>query len=352
MASCKLCNRETKYTCVTCAQHICNVCSVNVTDETPGYDEELYSIGQCPGETCSKPEEKENEGEKKENDGEKENEGEEKDQDGDDVLVLLEPPAKKAKQQKSLKSYFKTKERKIAPPSKQSLKEHSKPGDMKASKNKEKSKPPEEMHNEEEKVNKRSVTVDTVRKVWIPVSLKDLDPHNWFSYDDDGKILTKMTCLVCTKYEKSIDSIQGFSREWISGCTNFRISSAHKHAGSKAHKNAMERYFTERNEVRAPSDADQTTLLSAFKGGDKRSNEQTKKKFEVSYFVAKEELPFSKYERILDLEEIHGVDIGASYRNDKACAEFVDYLGEDQARNRSNGGPQENFEWGPFPFSE
>ena len=26
---------------------------------------------------------------------------------------------------------------------------------------------------------------------------------------------------------------------------------------------------------------------------------------------------------------MHGVDIGTSYRNDNACAEFLDYLGED-----------------------
>ena len=39
-------------------------------------------------------------------------------------------------------------------------------------------------------------------------------------------------------------------------------------------------------------------------------------------------IPFTNYEKSLNLEEFHGIDIGASYRNDKACAEFVDYPGE------------------------
>ena len=35
--------------------------------------------------------------------------------------------------------------------------------------------------------------------------------------------------------------------------------------------------------------------------------EQTKKKFETAYFIAKEELPISKFANVLELEERHGV---------------------------------------------
>ena len=130
---------------------------------------------------------------------------------------------------------------------------------------------------------------------------------------------------MCEKYESSIENTQGFTREWISSTTNFRSSNVERHVKSKSHLKAMDIHYIKQN----PMEEDQTTLINSFKGVEKKVWEQTKKKFEVSYFVAKEEIPFTKYEKILNLEELHGVDIGASYRNDKACAEFVDYLGED-----------------------
>lgn len=56
--------------------------------------------------------------------------------------------------------------------------------------------------------------------------------------------------------------------------------------------------------------------------------ERTKRKFEVAYFVAKNELPMTKYKEILDLEKLHGVDIGGAYNTDRYCGEIIDYIGE------------------------
>ena len=52
----------------------------------------------------------------------------------------------------------------------------------------------------------------------------------------------------------------------------------------------------------------QSSLIQSSTAGDQRTAEQVKKKFEVSYFVAKEEMVFKKYPAILKLEEMHGVD--------------------------------------------
>ena len=152
-----------------------------------------------------------------------------------------------------------------------------------------------------------------------------------------------MKCSICTKYDKSIDHIQGFNREWITCSINFRSSNAERYAKSKAHEKAMGIFIKEKNEIVKPKDADQTTVESGFVGANKKRQEQTKKKFEVSYFVAKQQLPFTKYEKILDLEEMHGVDIGPSYRNDIECAEFIDFLGEDLDKNLANDLARANF---------
>ena len=39
----------------------------------------------------------------------------------------------------------------------------------------------------------------------------------------------------------------------------------------------------------------------------------TRKKLEAAYFIAKEELPLTKFERILALEELHSVELGNAY---------------------------------------
>ena len=48
-----------------------------------------------------------------------------------------------------------------------------------------------------------------------------------------------------------------------------------------------------------------------------------KKLFEIAYFVAKLELPFTTYENLCGLEMKHGMDLGKTYRNDKAFKNFA-----------------------------
>ena len=87
----------------------------------------------------------------------------------------------------------------------------------------------------------------------------------------------------------------------------------------------------------------QASLARSFMHGDERAAAQVKKKFEVAYFVAKEELSFLKYPAILKLEEMHGVDVGQANRNDKNCAEFIDYIGKDLHDNVSKKLKNSNF---------
>ena len=55
------------------------------------------------------------------------------------------------------------------------------------------------------------------------------------------------------------------------------------------------------------------------------------KKFETAYFIAKEELPLTKFERILSLEELHNVELDNAYSNNNMCGEFIDYIANDLA---------------------
>lgn len=51
-------------------------------------------------------------------------------------------------------------------------------------------------------------------------------------------------------------------------------------------------------------------------------------KFDIAFFIASEQLPFTKYPRICVLEQRHGVNLGAVYLNNNSCKEFTHYIAE------------------------
>lgn len=51
-------------------------------------------------------------------------------------------------------------------------------------------------------------------------------------------------------------------------------------------------------------------------------------KFDIAYFVAIENLPFTKYAKLCELESCHGVAVGTSYANENAGKEFIHYIAE------------------------
>jgi hypothetical protein len=51
-------------------------------------------------------------------------------------------------------------------------------------------------------------------------------------------------------------------------------------------------------------------------------------KFDITYFVATENLPYTKYQKLCELETRHGVCVGTSYVNKNTEKEFVHYIAE------------------------
>ena len=60
---------------------------------------------------------------------------------------------------------------------------------------------------------------------------------------------------------------------------------------------------------------------------EKNDLAKTRCKFEVMYFVAKQQLPMTKYEELLKFEQMHGIDIGPAYLTDQYCGIFIDFCG-------------------------
>lgn len=105
---------------------------------------------------------------------------------------------------------------------------------------------------------------------------------------------------------------------------NFKLTNVIDHAKSEAHSVALSLF--KRRCGKASS--------SPLPKGNQRplefklSNEQQevfKKKFDISYFVVKEEMPLIKYEKIIQIERRHGVAIGSTHNNRTAAQEFVSF---------------------------
>ena len=48
--------------------------------------------------------------------------------------------------------------------------------------------------------------------------------------------------------------------------------------------------------------------------------------FQIVFFITKDEQPFVQLPKLIELEKLHGVDLGNSYATDKACKKFSGYI--------------------------
>ena len=54
--------------------------------------------------------------------------------------------------------------------------------------------------------------------------------------------------------------------------------------------------------------------------------ERLRVKFDVAYFIAKENIAFTKYSKICALEERHGVKVGSNYLTNNAAKDFIHFI--------------------------
>ena len=63
---------------------------------------------------------------------------------------------------------------------------------------------------------------------------------------------------------------------------------------------------------------------------DETTQARMKRKFDIAYMIAKENMSFTKMKAVCTLEERHGADLGEGYKNDRGCSVFVEFITRDQ----------------------
>ena len=133
----------------------------------------------------------------------------------------------------------------------------------------------------------------------------------------------KMFCDICTK-DKHADKKSTF----VTGSDNFHLKSLRKHSLSKGHANCAEK-------AKAHSAPPGTNPAEkALQVLHEKQFEKMRVLFRVSHSLAKKGRPFSDYEWSLDLHEAtHHVNLGETYRNDRASRKFIAYIAEAERLN-------------------
>ena len=89
---------------------------------------------------------------------------------------------------------------------------------------------------------KRRVTYDTFTK-WKRDYDRELQTLTWLNchsqFDSGKRVVTKLSCSICSKYQDKIKGRKNFSEKWINGAESLRTSNLKDHAHTDQHKHAM-----------------------------------------------------------------------------------------------------------------
>ena len=188
-------------------------------------------------------------------------------------------------------------------------------------------------------LKRRNVTASTVEK-WKVENNKALNTATWLTYKmADRDHVKTLAFSVCTRFNAQLKGMRNYTAAYINGTTNLRTSSFKDHASSDMHARAMILLKKDRGvDVR-----EYAPIARALSTMDEASSEKMKKKFEVAFMIAKNNMSMTKMKPVCELEERHGVDLGQGYKNNQPCSSFIEFIALDQRRSLVEALSRANF---------
>ena len=181
------------------------------------------------------------------------------------------------------------------------------------------------------KTGKRQVTKATFER-WQRQFERDYQTLSWLrcELEQDKVHVATLSCEACKKYERSVQSLKNFSRVWITGSSNQKVSNVIDHATSEVHKASMARMRADSAKASGGSAALSTAIGRCLLTIDEETRARMRRKFDACYVMAKESMPFAKYPALLELEARHGVDLGFAYQTPDSAKTFTGYIAKSQ----------------------
>ena len=179
---------------------------------------------------------------------------------------------------------------------------------------------------------KRVVTYGTFQR-WQRDYDKEFKTMTWLDckarMNGGKKIVDKLKCKVCSKFESKIEGRKNFSNKWILGADSVRASNVQDHAQNDQHAHAMILLEKEHAVEKGLGPASYAPIARALKKLADDERQRLRYKFDIAHFVATEKLFYLKHHQICELERHHGVNLGTSYINEAAGNTFIHYSQRD-----------------------
>ena len=131
---------------------------------------------------------------------------------------------------------------------------------------------------------RRALTVSTVKR-WILENDRVLNTTTWLTYAaSDRNFVEAWKCSVCIKFRDKLRGMRNFKPGFSDGSRNLRTSSFKHHSASDMHARAMLLWKKESSS----SVFDYAPIAKAFHKLDSGTEAYLCKKFEIAYFIAKQ----------------------------------------------------------------
>lgn len=140
--------------------------------------------------------------------------------------------------------------------------------------------------------------------------------------------IVRLRCKVCLDEQARVRALRNFSESFIKGVTGSALKkdNVKKHSQTEMHIKAI---GLSRGQKRTLSDIYSSTPLGrAFKKSNSDEESRVSKLVEITYMLAKEEIPFSKFPSYCKMEKRHGVALGTMYITEPKCSEFTSCIGQ------------------------
>ena len=148
------------------------------------------------------------------------------------------------------------------------------------------------------------------------------DEFTWLRYSDCEDLIF---CHFCKQESRCINPNSGY----IVGTKATRSNSLEKHSLSNPHIKAE-------SAVKAAENPDKTPMSLALRKLKGETLEKMRYLFHTAYFVAYEDLAFTKFDKLCNLQSPNGVKIETLYTNDTRAREFVGFIAEALRQGQSD----------------